>query len=367
MTIYFLILVFPMLVPWLTKFVWPRTIGWQEMAISFGVGMVTMMLVYFAGIIGQTTDVEIWNGSVTSKEREEVSCSHSYDCNCRTVKSCTGSGKDRSCSNDRVCDTCYEHSHDYDWLVHSDLGKFEIDRIDSQGIKQPPRWSEVKVGDPVAERHTFTNYVKAVPDSLFHAHAVNKFENMIPAYPNQVYDYYKLNRLLTVNVNVPDASEWNRDIAMMLRRLGPHKQANVIVVMVNTPDQSYVHALEGRWIGGKKNDIIVVIGVTAYPKIDWVAISSWTDKALFKVQLRDAILDIGTIDRPKIIAAIDSHTMSTFKRKQMADFEYLKHQIEPPVWVVILAIVLSMGASFGVSYYIVNQSPLSQRGTRKYR
>jgi len=330
------------------------------MAISLVVGLVTVSLVYLAGTSLQTHDVEIWNGSVTSKERDTVSCSHSYDCRCRNETSCTGSGKNRSCTTSRVCDTCYEHDHDYDWVVHSDIGKFLINRVDDQGVTQPSRWTQARVGDPVSKTHNFTNYVKAVPESLFHANVTNKFDGIIPTYPNQIYDYYKLSRLLLVGVSVPDASEWNRDIALLLRKLGPLKQANVIVVMVNTADQSYVHALEGRWIGGKKNDIIVILGVTSYPKIDWVAISSWTDKALFKIQLRDAILDIGTVDRSQIIAAIDTHTMRSFKRKEMADFEYLSYQIQPPLWVLVLAVVLSMGTSLGVSWYMVKH-------TSKYR
>src|SRR4051812_22989724 len=63
-------------------------------------------------IFGQTMDEEVWNGHVTSKEQVRVSCSHSYSCNCR--QSCTSSGKGgQSCTT--VCDTCYEHSNDYDW------------------------------------------------------------------------------------------------------------------------------------------------------------------------------------------------------------------------------------------------------------
>lgn len=345
------VIAFPLIVPWITKAFWPRKVSWKEFAAALVVGVIVSAVVYACGLASQTSDVEVWSGEVTSKDREKVSCSHSYDCNCRQVTSCSGSGKDRTCSSSRVCDTCYEHSYDVDWNVRTNIGRWRIDRVDRQGVQTPARWELVKVGDPVSDTHHFTNYVKAVPESLFHANVTNTFDAMIPEYPSAVYDYYKINRALSVGVPVPDIAVWNESISQEMRKLGPQRQANVIVLFVNTANEAYIHALEGKWIGGKKNDIIVVIGSTSYPKIDWVGISSWTDKALFKVQLRDDIMSLGTIDREKIIAAIDTNAMKTFKRKEMKDFEYLKYQIEPPFWVLSLAIVLGILSSLATSYF----------------
>jgi hypothetical protein len=232
------------------------------------------------------------------------------------------------------------------------VSTWDIHTIDRQGLNEPPRWTQVKTGDPVCTTHSFTNYVKAVPDSLFHANLTHKFDALVPEYPDGVYDYYKLNRAISVGVPVPDILQWNADISDILRTLGPSKQANVIVIFVNTSDESYLHALEGKWIGGKKNDIIVILGITKYPKIDFVAISSWTDAQLFKVQLRDDIAAVGTVDRAKIIQAIQTNTAKAFQRKHMKDFEYLKSQIEPPMWVLILAVLLGIVASIATTYFV---------------
>ena len=340
------------IIPWVTKLIWPHTVSWIEIGSAFGVGAMLTLLVYFCGMVSQTHDVEILNGQVTSKSRDKVSCRHSYQCHCHYVESCSGSGKSRSCSSHQECDTCYEHSYDVDWNVHSSVDNWSISHIDRQGLDEPPRWTQVQIGEPVSTTHSFTNYVKAVPESLFHANLTNKFDTMIPAYPDGIYDYYKLNRAIAVGVPVPDISQWNSDISDILRTLGPSKQANIIVIFVNTSDESYLHALEGKWIGGKKNDIIVVLGVTKYPKIDFVAISSWTDAQLFKVQLRDDITAVGTVDRVKIIQAIQTNTAKTFQRKHMKDFEYLKSQIEPPTWVLILAVLLGIVASVLTTYFV---------------
>lgn len=145
-----------------------------------------------------TSDTEIISGVITNKTRTEVSCRHSYECNC--VEICSGSGSNRSCS--RTCQTCYEHSYDVDWdlLTNAMNHTIGIDTVDSQGLIQPPRWSKAYVGEPVAIPHTFTNYIKANPNTVLLRYHIDlkdpKF--WIPDYPNHVYDYYRLDRFYAV-------------------------------------------------------------------------------------------------------------------------------------------------------------------------
>ena len=61
----------------------------------------------------------------------------------------------------------------------------------------------------------------------------------------------------------------------------------------------------------------------------------------------------------------DQNTMSLFKRKSMKDFEYLKHRAEPPIWVLTLAIVLSIITSIGCSFYFYKNDPFGNN--RRYR
>ena len=331
-----------------------KDMEWMVIGILMAVGLLVSAGAFYAGKAGKTIDVEVWNGEVTGKEQEPVSCSHSYSCNCTTSTSCSGSGSSRSCSTSTSCQTCYEHSHDYDWVVHSNIGDVDIDRVDRQGVHTPPRWAAVQKGEPFSKEHLHTNYIKAVPESVLNTAqnmTSSKFANMIPAYPHSVYDYYRLNRALTVGVPVPDLQDWSNDISNMLKQLGPQKQANVIVLFVKTDDPNYEYALRSAWLGGKKNDIVVIIGTTEYPKIDFVRVMSWTDKELFKVKLRDTLQEMENIDRPTIIEAIRSTTMAEFKRKSMKDFEYLDNEIEPPTWVIVLAFFILIAGNVGTVIY----------------
>lgn len=354
-----MILIIPLFVPWIVRAVWPHRIKTAEVLLTSVASALIAVVVYAVGSYSQMHDVEIWNGEVVSKQRVHGHYLRSYSCNCRQV--CSGSGNNRSCSEQ--CDTCYEDRYTVNWYCNTNIGRYTIESLDETSrsvykTPDPQRYSIINVGDPVAKRNSYINYVKAAPDSLFHVTKVEKFKDMVPPYPDGVYDLYRLNRVLAVKVNVPDLAAWNVELSNVLKTLGPQRQANAIIVFVNTADQSYVHALEGQWIGGKKNDIIVVIGTTSYPKIDWVHVSSWTDSQIFKVQLRDEIMAKGVIDRTHVLESLKKHTMATYKRKEMKDFEYLRDQSTPPIWVIILALILGIGTTAGLSYYFYKHDPL---------
>lgn len=337
--------------PWIFRAKWKHEITWLEMGATTLISIGLVVFIYIMGIYNQTHDVEIINGEVISKNRIHDQYIESYDCNC-------SKNSDGSTS----CDTCYEDHYTVEWVCNTNIGNIRVKKVDETDddvydLPDPVQYTKIQIGDPVAQPHTYVNYVKAVPDSLFHQNLTNTYDKLIPPYPENVYDLYRINRILTPGVVLPDQDEWNQDLSNILKVLGPRKQANIVFVFVNTSDQSYLHSLEGKWIGGNKNDIIIIIGVTQYPKIDWVGVSSWTDSQLFKIELRDSIMSLGAIDRDKIIKLTLDHTMKSFVRKQMKDFEYLQAQIHPPLWVMILAFIVGILSIAGFSYYFYLHDP----------
>lgn len=344
-----LLLAFPLIWPFIAKLIFKKELVFGEILGSMAIGVVVVLIGYYGGMSLQTRDIEIINGQVLSKDSHQVSCEHSYSCNCR--QTCSGSGNNRSCS--QTCDTCYEHSFDISWQLDTSTGPIVISRVDKQGLIEPPRFSRAQRGDPVATEHAFTNYIKAAPDSLLNTaieqKALSQFASMVPKYPDTVYDYHYLDRVLSVGVPVPDLREWNLDLAQRLRTLGPLKQANVVIVFVKSADPQFATALRAAWLGGKKNDVLVVIGAPSYPAVEWVRVISWTDKELFKVELRDELFFQKKIDRTAMLDSIESNIKKSFVRKKMRDFEYLKADIVPPTWLVVLLFILSIAASVGSS------------------
>jgi hypothetical protein len=338
-----LLLIVPLGWPFIAKAVWGHEYSFQELVLNIVLASALAAGMWGAGRYAQMRDVEIINGAITAKTRETVSCEHSYSCNCT-----------RNSEGKESCQTCYRHFNDYDWILHTSAAgeKIEISRVDEQGSDEPPRYTRAKIGDPVAVEHAHVNYVKAASGSLFHDKGEVLTSLPIPEYPNSVFDYHYVNRAITVGgVNVPDLAQWNEDIAMALRALGPKKEVNFVVVFANTDNPNYAQALERAWLGGKKNDVIVVLGTPKYPEIGWVRVLSWTDRQDFKIGLRNRLLEIPTVNREKIMTVLQGETIASFVRKPMRDFEYLKSEIDPPLWVSILAFILSTAASVGLSIY----------------
>jgi hypothetical protein len=337
MTTLILLLIFPMLWPIAAKLIWKQELTLGELSANLAIGVLIVSAGWYMGRFVEMADVEIFNGSVISKRSEVTSCEHSYACHCTKDK----------------CSTCYLHDHDIDWQLRTTFGDIKINRVDGQGKDEPPRYSLAQIGDPVAQSHMYSSYVRAAPDSLFNTlsdkQALAKFPGRIPRYPSRVYDYQYLDRVLTEGVNVPDIHVWNTDLARRLRKLGPTKHVNIVLLIVSEPSEEYAEALRDAWLGGKENDVVVVLGAPNYPAVSWARVISWTDNEVFKVQLRDALVDLKTIDRKPVLDTIESHISTGFVPKPMKDFSYLAYSIVPPTWVVALLALLSSIASVWVS------------------
>lgn len=354
-----------------------KKITWKEALAQLVVQMVFIGIMVAVMLSSNMSDTEIWNGSITKKKRHEVSCSHSYQCHCvtkyRTKKSCSGSGKKRSCRTYREsyqkCKTCYEHRYDVDWDIYNNIGEhWGISRVDRQGLREPPRFTSAKIGDPTSSRHTYKNYIKGSPDSLFKTGFNDQlYQKKLPPYPMNVYDYHKLNRLVTVGVTVKDSKAWNEGISKIASELGPTKQSNIVVVLTNLP-QDYYQSLRRHWLGGKKNDAIAVIGVDANNTITWVEVMSLSNEE-FKVRLRNGLMETGKISPAVTLPVIRDVVATHFKRKPMKDFEYLKSSIQPSKKQWVWGMVISFLLSIVLSLFFFYKDPFGDEdhGRRRWR
>lgn len=303
-------------------------------------------------------DVEVLNSTVKSKSRDWTMCSHSYSCNCRTT--CSGSGSKRTCST--TCDTCHEHFNDYDWNVYTADGNvITIDRVDRQGVSEPARFRSVVIGEPTSITHGYDNYVKASPGSLFrHQGIAEKYASSLPKYPQNVYDYYRLNRIVTSGVTLGDKDLWNSDLSAMNARLGAKKQVNMIVVLTRDKPIEWFSALEQSWIGGKKNDVVLVVSLDAQMKQQWAQVMAWTSNEYFKVKLRDDIMRLESFDRTSVMRTLELDVNAHFVRKPMKEFEYLKSSITPTPMQWIITLIIAIALSVGVSVYFHNQDVFNE-------
>jgi len=380
---FFGIAIIPIIITLICRVIWPHKITWAETAGSIGIALLICAIIFFTGSYKSTSDVQLLNGEITGKKMEEVPCEHSYDCNCRTVTHTSGSGKDQTTYTTTECDTCYEHhgvfrtsqGTDFDWDILTNLGvRININRIDSRGEKEPPRWTKAEKGQPVVIPRTYENLVLAVPDTMFNfiqEQQATQFDPLIPPYPRAIFDYHYCDRVIAVGVKVKELKEWNLALANAMKIWGPKKQANVIILIVNTDDPKYMNYLEKKWLRGKMNDIIIVLGSKSYPSVDFVRILSWSDSEEFKVSLRldleSFLLQYGILDmhgasmHNRIIELIDSN-MKTYKRFDREQLEYLRREIKPPMWIIATTLLIAIFGSLGLNWFFYK----TNTGNEKY-
>lgn len=347
----------PLIVTWVAKIIFPHKITWTEWFVSAAVCCVFAVAGYFVVTSHMMRDVEILNGQVTGKDRIHDSYRESYSCNCRTDR-----------DGNRTCDTCYRTIYTVEWICKTNIRTVRVDYAESESKSvykkpDPKRYEVVQVGEPVALENSYTNYIKAAPSSLFNKAVDETYTKHVPNYP-KVYDLYRVNRILNVGEVAIDSKTWNDRLSEVLKTVGPQKQANIIIVLVQGHGQEFASALEAAWLGGKKNDVIVVIGVSDQ-QIVWSSVISWTDNELFKVQLRDEVYAQKTLDI-SIIDIIAKHTLQSFVRKPMEDFEYLKDNIEMGPWTFAILFFFAIVISIGLSYFFYRKDPFDSSKNIRY-
>lgn len=354
------LMLFPLLIGIVGLFWTKGRICWKEFLAMEAATFAVLGIGFAIARYTPVSDTEIWNGRIASKAPVRVSCEHSYDCNCRYVRD----GK----STRRVCDVCYEHSFDVSWRIATTNGEvLTIPRIDRQGLQEPPRFTKAYVGEATAVAHSYDNYIKASPDSVLRrVNAAEKFAGKLPTYPSSVYDYYRVNRFLDVGAGEPKAKDWNWLLTEANADLGAKRKLNVIVIMAKIADSSYQFAIEEAWLGGKKNDLIVILGVPEYPKIAWVRVTAWSKSEDVKVMVRDAIMDIGTVERrDDIVKAISSIAGERFEHRSMQDFEYLMASAQPGTTGTVVLFALGLIVCGGLAKYFYDNDPF-ETGRPRY-
>lgn len=189
--------------------------------------------------------------------------------------------------------------------------------------------------------------IKAAPGAFpWKRDLAEQYRAKIPAYP-RVRDLYRVPRVLAMGVTVPDAAALDARLAAINAALGHAKQVNIFLVLTNVGKPEYADALSAAWLGGKKNDLIVVVGLPRGSEIAWVRVISWTKVTAVKEGIERRILRLGMFAGSTVAEIIESEVRDRFVRRPMADFAYLTASIEPTptaLWTLFaIGLLLALG------------------------
>lgn len=391
--ILFIALAAPIVVALISIFVLKQSITITEGITQALLVALIVSGLWAAGRYSDTHDVELWNGEVTNKQIQREQCPWGWrdwqddfctEYNTRRVKDgpprkvcSTDSNGKKSCHTVQDYKTQYKYIYPWEqkFYVFSNVQEtYYIPRVDAQGARIPPFYLKAYIGEPVAARKSYTNWVRAASTSIFHEDGAveEKYKDVIPQYPNDVYDFYNVNRVVKVgNVTVPNFL--NEALRMELKQLGPQRQMNAIFVIADAKvvGQDFPYAVRRAWMGFKKNDAVIFLGVDG-DTLKWADVMSWSKKSIFDITLRNELytMEGKTVDYMFALNKLTNTAMAHYERRSMKEFEYLKSQIPVPTWLTIMVFLLSFGGSAGLTFLFhrVDFDPIGAfTNTRRFR
>lgn len=322
-----------------------RGVNWPVVVGYVMVCMVITLVGFSLGVGAKTADVELLSGEVLQKIRENGSYEQAYQCNCTT-------SRDSSGNSSTTCQTCYETHYTVDWFCKTTIGNISVRKLDSTSRRvwkepDPPQYTAINIGQPAAKEHQYVNYMKAVNESIMNKNKVQGlYAAKLPEYP-RVTGLMDVNRVLVSDVTVPDVTAMRDRVNEELKTLGRLKEVNLIFVIANTSDERYFDELQTKWMGGKKNDVVVVLGVINSPRIEFARVMSWTKSESFKSSVENAIMDVGVVG-VELVPLTTDIIRKSFVRREMKEFEYLKAEIDPSMGMMIAIIVLYILIAGGI-------------------
>jgi phosphotransferase system HPr-like phosphotransfer protein len=362
----------------------PEEFKWVELPIQLFISLVVITGLYglFFSTSADLTDTEIWNGGVAQAEYyEEWTELVTY-----TEQVATGTDSKGNTTYTTVVKTRRDY-HSPEWKIVTTLGsmgigkeiyKNYVEHFGNQKKKDLFRMNQVSSGNgnmhyivatqlPASQNRQYVNYLRASESIRKVSGFISTYKNFLMPYPSVYSGKFgpiEINRVIDAKANLP--KEWKEkvdkrlDIALI--SLGANKQANILVYAVGTSDQAFINALEESWVKGKKNDIIVVLGITNFPSVDFVYIMAWTKVEEFKIELRNKLLSLDNLSDPdQVSSAIISQVQKPpneggFKRMPMADLEYLIADIKLPMWCQILIVLIGGAVCWGVSVFMIKNN-----------
>ncbi len=360
----------------------PKEFTWAEVVAQAGItGFLMWLLCTF--FYYQTSDLknqETWNGYVLRAEYQERyetrSCTKSCDSkgqNCRETCTCTSYGPywEISTSNRevlRISESNYRglKQHFNNEARSGSRGDIMCRTGNTYATNYQYRFPDRVI--TTGHLHEYVDYLLASEPTIRKNRGaevvqVNRLLRPYPSVEGGPYGPIEVDRIINAGINLPP--EWiqvnDRALDVALATLGAEKQVNILVYVVDTTDENFQRALEHHWRYGKKNDVIVIIGMTSFPTVDWVGvILRGDDNEELKVHLRDKVMDMdnladGTALADLIVAQVSlPHSAGGFERTPMAKMEYLAADVEISFLIQILILLIWFGLSWLVAWAMEN-------------
>jgi len=338
-----------------------KRINWIEWLGGTAIAFLASAIMHIIAITNMTADIETWSGKITQVSHFPQWIEEYKEAIYRTETYYTGSGKNRTAHTRRVF-SHYETrhaTHSENWVAYLDFGSIadekSIDGRTYNEIKANFGNSEIISGtqgtshgghfdggdNKIYTSQNKTGYIYPVTTTKY-------FENRIKAAPT-VFSFVKVPENVKVyewpqnpNWMISDRLLGESNISVlefdrMNTRLGPKKLVNVIMVNFGKQDSLIAKYQQAKFIGGKKNDLVLCYGQKGTNNIaGWSFVFGWTESEICKRNLETILLQ--TPINNNILPMIEKEIIINYKKKDWHKFDYIT--IEPPAWAYIVLIIV---------------------------
>ena len=376
MYLFYIIALIPVVIGMLLFF-YDKNITLIEWIVGSIVAFVVAGTFHFLVIRGMTSDVETWSGYITNARQYSAWLEYYEYAVYRTEYYTTteyytdskGHSHSHQVQHSRQVFDHWQPStrhHDEYWKawsnINTDYGiskdkyvyftkKFNHEEKTAGVRSTIDHNSRMISGDPYDYvSHNKTQWIEPIT-------TIKSWENRVKAAPS-VFSF------ISVPTNIPvfnypeNKNPWTSDRLLgkatkdinlfefdaMNARLGSKKKVNVIMIGFDSYDSMLGEYQKAKWIGGKKNDVVLVYGK------DWVRVFGWTDKEIVKENLQTILLK-NKIDTA-ILPLIEEEIIKNYIIKDWKQFDYLKIEPRPIhfLWFILITAAIQTGLYIWFNY-----------------
>lgn len=351
-------------------FVFHRTkvVMW-EYCLLFGMSIVsyfiTSMLMYRSNV----SDTEYW-GTVGTEVRHYERWNEYIHQTC-SYTTCTGSGKDQSCTT-HYYDCSYVKDHPEEWKIVNQFGtEYGIDKptFDYLVKKWSARpqfiemdrdyhsidgdaygfvWDQRTISaQAITTQHSYENKTQTA-NTLFKFRDMDQKEAKklgLHEYPEDM-----LFQKTILGATIPDSTASKYDYVNGI--YGPSKQVRVYILYFWGKPRDIAFEQKSYWKGGNKNELVICVGVDKTTKrVTWVEPFSWCKVPMVEARIRSYHATNPEFDLDKFQPELTKYIAADWQRRNFKDFDYISIELSK-TQVLIIWIVLSC-LCIAVSVWVV--------------
>lgn len=353
-----------------------KHVNWIEWASGSAAGFILAVIFHLVSIHGMTRDIETWSGQIIQAKHHARWLEYYEYAVYRTeyytvsVSNSNGKGSHSETRSRQVFDHWEptQRWHDDFWDCNSDLGtSYDITQAKYSYFTQKYKMNQAIAGDRETGEHD-SHMIDGDPNDYICTPQITHWVEPITItkeWSNKVKAAPSVFSFIKVATNIP-VFEWPSNpnpfvservlgtarqyvstlaIDQLNGVLGPRKKVNVIIVGFDSTDSMLGQYQKAKWIGGKKNDLVITLGGHDLNKPDWVFTFGWTDSDVCKQDITSYVLENGL--STNLMAYLSQEITANYQIKKWKDFDYLRVEPSPKYYYwFIFFLVLTQGGLY---------------------